>query len=455
MKKLALRAYFALALAAVLAIGAFAFTISYFVKADDWVMFSGSPHVYSGANLSVGYVDDRDGTRLLDATDGRTYSDDAQTRAATMHLLGDRYGYIYAPLLGNFADKMIGYDKINGLYTLREEYSTAQLSISAEVQKAALEALNGRRGTIGVYNYQTGEILCAVTSPSYDPDNMPDVDSDTTGAYTGVYLNRFFDVTYTPGSIFKLVTAAAAIENIPDIDSQSFQCNGSSIIGGQKIVCEGVHGTIDFKNGLAHSCNNVFGDIAVQVGGKTLERYAKKAGLTETLSCDGYTTAKGSVDLSGADDGDVAWAGIGQYTDQVSAYAFMRFMGVIGGSGEAAEPYLMASIQKGEKTTYTAKRSSTGRILEEATAKKLTEMMRYNVENIYGAWQFGDLNVCAKSGTAEQEGQVANAMFAGFVQDADCPLAFVVFIENGGSGSAAAAPVAAQVLKACAAEIKK
>ena len=150
MKKLALRAYFALALAAVLAIGAFAFTISYFVKADDWVMFSGSPHVYSGANLSVGYVDDRDGTRLLDATDGRTYSDDAQTRAATMHLLGDRYGYIYAPLLGNFADKMIGYDKINGLYTLREEYSTAKLSISAEVQKAALEALNGRRGTIGV-----------------------------------------------------------------------------------------------------------------------------------------------------------------------------------------------------------------------------------------------------------------------------------------------------------------
>ena len=143
MKKLALRAYFALALAAVLAIGAFAFTISYFVKADDWVMFSGSPHVYSGANLSVGYVDDRDGTRLLDATDGRTYSDDAQTRAATMHLLGDRYGYIYAPLLGNFADKMIGYDKINGLYTLREEYSTAKLSISAEVQKAALEALPG------------------------------------------------------------------------------------------------------------------------------------------------------------------------------------------------------------------------------------------------------------------------------------------------------------------------
>lgn len=451
MKKLALRAYFALALAAVLAIGAFAFTISYFVKADDWVMFSGSPHVYSGANLSVGYVDDRDGTRLLDATDGRTYSDDAQTRAATMHLLGDRYGYIYAPLLGNFADKMIGYDKINGLYTLREEYSTAQLSISAEVQKAALEALNGRRGTIGVYNYQTGEILCAVTSPSYDPDNMPDVDSDTTGAYTGVYLNRFFDVTYTPGSIFKLVTAAAAIENILDIDSQSFQCNGSSIIGGQKIVCEGVHGTIDFKNGLAHSCNNVFGDIAVQVGGKTLERYAKKAGLTETLSCDGYTTAKGSVDLSGADDGDVAWAGIGQYTDQVNALTFMRAMGRIAGGGTGAEPYLMAKITRGEKTVYEAKTEMSSRALKAETAAKMTEYLRNNVATIYGDGQFSGLNVCAKSGTAEHEGETADAMFAGFCVDENCPLAFVVFVENGGSGSAVAAPIAAKVLQACAA----
>ena len=448
MKKLALRAYFALALAAVLAIGAFAFTISYFVKADDWVMFSGSPHVYSGANLSVGYVDDRDGTRLLDATDGRTYSDDAQTRAATMHLLGDRYGYIYAPLLGNFADKMIGYDKINGLYTLREEYSTAQLSISAEVQKAALEALNGRRGTIGVYNYQTGEILCAVTSPSYDPDNMPDVESDTTGAYTGVYLNRFFDVTYTPGSIFKLVTAAAAIENIPDIDSQSFQCNGSSIIGGQKIVCEGVHGTIDFKNSLAHSCNNVFGDIAVQVGGKTLERYAKKAGLTEALSCDGYTTAKGSVDLSGADDGDVAWAGIGQYTDQVSAYAFMRFMGVIGGGGEAAEPYLILRTESAlglpSLPHFTTR---TGTLISADTAAALADLMANNVTQTYGASRFPNMDICAKSGTAEVgEGQTPHAWFAGFLRGEETPYAFVVLVENGGGGSSVAGGVAAKVL---------
>ena len=448
MKKLALRAYFALALAAVLAIGAFAFTISYFVKADDWVMFSGSPHVYSGANLSVGYVDDRDGTRLLDATDGRTYSDDAQTRAATMHLLGDRYGYIYAPLLGNFADKMIGYDKINGLYTLREEYSTAQLSISAEVQKAALEALNGRRGTIGVYNYQTGEILCAVTSPSYDPDNMPDVESDTTGAYTGVYLNRFFDAAYTPGSIFKLVTSAAALEQSASAQAGTHTCAGKTIIGGQEIICMSSHGTLAMPEALAHSCNVYYGELAASLGKDTLQAVCDKLGLNGTLTCDGYT-ARSTVDLSNADDGSVAWAGIGQYTDQITAIQFLRFMGVIANGGEAAEPYLMQKISRAGQTVYEAETKTTGRLLSEETAEALGSMMRGAVVNQYGAWQFGSLTVCAKSGTAERENGPADAMFAGFVQDEAYPLAFVVFAERGGSGSQTAAPIAAKVLNAC------
>lgn len=455
MKKLAFRAYFALALAVVLALGALVFCARYFVNAEQWVTFSGSPHVYSGANLSVGYVSDRNGVRLLDATDGRSYAEDAATRSATMHLLGDRYGYIYAPLLGAYADKMIGYDKINGLYALNETYSTATLSISAAVQNAAQEALDGKRGTIGVYNYKTGEILCAVTAPSYDPDNMPDVEKDETGAYTGVYLNRFFDVTYTPGSIFKVLTAAAALEQLDDVQMRSFQCNGTNILGGQSIVCESVHGSIGLKEGLAHSCNNVFGQVAVELGGETLQKYAQKAGLCESFSCDGYQTAAGSIALSDADEGDVAWAGIGQYTDQVSAYAFMRFMGIVAGGGEAAEPYLMSAVERGGKTVYTAKTESTGRVLKKETAQTLSEMMRYNVESVYGAWQFGGLNVCAKSGTAELEQQTPHAMFAGFVQDEECPLAFVVFVENGGSGSAVAAPIAAKVLTVCAEEMRK
>ena len=453
MKKVSGRAIFPLILAIVLLAGTVLLCVRYFAKADEWVTFSGSPHVYTGVNLDGGVVTDRDGTLLLDSTDGRTYSADAATRTATMHLLGDRYGYIQAPLLGSFADDMIGFDKINGLYGAEGTEANAALTLSAAAQTAAYQALGNYHGTVGVYNYKTGEILCAVTSPSYDPDNMPDVEADTSGAYDGVYVNRFFQAAYTPGSIFKIVTLAAAIETVPDWENLTFTCEGKTIIGGQEIICEGVHGTITLKQALAHSCNVAFGELAGKVGTKALMEYAEKLGLSERFEWDGIPVKAGTVDLKDADAGDLAWAGIGQYTDQVNALTFMRAMGRIAGGGTGAEPYLMAKITRGEKTAYEAKTETSSRALKAETAAKLTEYLRNNVATMYGDWQFGGLNVCAKSGTAEHEGETADAMFAGFCVDENCPLAFVVFVENGGSGSAVAAPVAAKVLQVCAAAI--
>ena len=455
MKKVSGRAIFPLILAIVLLAGTVLLCVRYFAKAGEWVTFSGSPHVYTGVNLDGGVVTDRDGTLLLDSTDGRTYSADAVTRTATMHLLGDRYGYIQAPLLGSFADDMIGFDKINGLYGAEGTEANAALTLSAAAQTAAYQALGNYHGTVGVYNYKTGEILCAVTSPSYDPDNMPDVDADTSGAYDGVYVNRFFQAAYTPGSIFKIVTLAAAIETVPDWESLTFTCEGKTIIGGQEIICEGVHGTITLKQALAHSCNVAFGELAGKVGTKALMEYAEKLGLSESFECDGIPVKAGTVDLKDADAGDLAWAGIGQYTDQVNALTFMRAMGRIAGGGTGAEPYLMAKITRGEKTAYEAKTETSSRALKAETAAKLTEYLRNNVATMYGDWQFGGLNVCAKSGTAEHEGETADAMFAGFCVDENCPLAFVVFVENGGSGSAVAAPIAAKVLQVCAAAINR
>ena len=455
MKKVSGRAIFPLILAIVLLAGTVLLCVRYFAKADEWVTFSGSPHVYTGVNLDGGVVTDRDGTLLLDSTDGRTYSADAVTRTATMHLLGDRYGYIQAPLLGSFADDMIGFDKINGLYGAEGPEANAALTLSAAAQTAAYQALGNYHGTVGVYNYKTGEILCAVTSPSYDPDNMPDVDADTSGAYDGVYVNRFFQAAYTPGSIFKIVTLAAAIETVPDWENLTFTCEGKTIIGGQEIICEGVHGTITLKQALAHSCNVAFGELAGKVGTKALMEYAEKLGLSESFECDGIPVKAGTVDLKDADAGDLAWAGIGQYPDQVNALTFMRAMGRIAGGGTGAEPYLMAKITRGEKTVYEAKTEMSSRALKAETAAKMTEYLRNNVATIYGDGQFSGLNVCAKSGTAEHEGETADAMFAGFCVDENCPLAFVVFVENGGSGSAVAAPIAAKVLQVCAAAINR
>ena len=371
MKKVSRRALFALALAIVLAAGTLAFCIKYAVNADKWVTFSGSPHVYTGTNLTGGKIYDRTGARILNTTDGRVYSSDAAVRAATVHLLGDRYGYISAPLLGNFAEQMIGYDKITGLSEASKGTASARLTISADV----LQALGSYHGTVGVYNYKTGEILCAVTSPSYDPDNIPDIAGDETGDYDGVYLNRFFDAAYTPGSIFKLVTSAAALEADAASKDQTHTCTGETIIGGQEIICMGKHGTLSMTQALAHSCNVYYGELAAALGKDKLQAAADRLGLNGTLRCDGYT-ARSTVDLSDADEGSVAWAGIGQYTDQVTALQFLRFMGVIAGGGEAAEPYLMQKISRAGQTVYEAKTETTGQLLSAATATTLGGMMR-------------------------------------------------------------------------------
>ena len=306
---------------------------------------------------------------------------------------------------------------------------------------------------MGVYNYKTGEILCAVSSPTYDPDQVPDIAGDTSGAYNGVYVNRFFNATFVPGSIFKLVTTAAALETLPDAASLSYQCNGSFDVEGDTVNCNGVHGAVDLKGALAHSCNVAYGQLALQLGPEVLTAYAEKLGVTDSFFVDGYHTAKGNFDLSDAPNVDVAWSGIGQYTDMINPCGFLRMMGVIGGGGEAAEPYLMASVDSTSLLgDYRAKTETTGRLLDATTCQTLTDMMRNNVQQIYGQGNFGDLPVCAKSGTAEVDSdRMPHATFAGFVADPNCPLAFIVVVENAGSGSAVCASIAGAVLQECAA----
>lgn len=450
MNRISKRSWFALLLAIALGAGIFVFAVRYCIQGGKWATFSGSPHVYSGGNLNSGVVTDRTGTVLLDSTDGRKYAESAELRKATMHILGDEWGYIPSRMMEKYSDEMIGYNLFTGTYGATNGKGEMKLTLSAQVQVAALQALDGQNGTVGVYNYKTGEILCAVTSPTYDPENVPEID-ETDPAYDGVYVNRFFNTTYVPGSIFKVLTAAAAIENIPDIENQTFYCDGSYTEGEQIITCNGVHGKLTFEQALAKSCNCAFGQIAQQLGTDTLEEYARRIGVTDSLEFDGIGTASGMCDLSDADEPDLAWAGIGQYTDLINACQYMTYMGAIANGGKAAKPYIVERAGSG-LTGHKSASVVMDRVIEKKTAQKLTEMMRNNVVSVYGAANFPDLYVCAKSGTAEVGGGLdPNATFAGFIQSKDYPLAFIVIVENGGSGSGVAGPIAGQVLKACVA----
>jgi len=430
--------------------GMLLFLGEYLTQARQWVAFTGSPHVYNNTNLGLGTITDRSGTVLLDIGEGRTYAGDAATRQSTLHWLGDRKGYINAAAVAAYAGEMAGFDIVNGIYDASGEGGRAQLTLSATVQNAALEAMAGRKGTVAVYNYKTGEILCALTTPTYDPDNVPDIEGDTSGEYEGVYLNRFLQSAYTPGSIFKIVTVAAALECVPGIEEQSFTCYGKLEYGTEAVTCETAHGKQNLKQAFANSCNCAFAQVAEKVGKKNMVAYVEKFGVTKELSFDGITTAKGNYDISETAPVSFAWSCIGQHSDLVNPARYMSFMGSVAGGGEGVEPYLMARVSSGGNTTYEAKPRKTGRILSEQTAQKVRQYMRNNVQSVYGDWNFPGLSVCAKSGTSQLGGgQKSNAMFAGFVENAEYPLAFVVVVENGGYGSHTCVPILSKVLAAC------
>ena len=450
MNRVASRGAIAVLLALLLVAGLGFFVAEYVTNAADWVMFPGSPHVYSGGNIGCGVVVDRDGVLLLDMNGGRTYADSAALRKSTVHWLGDRYGSINAPALPSHAADLAGYDLLNGVYAYADAGGTAKLTLSSQVQMAALEAMEGKKGTVAVYNYRTGATLCAVTTPNYDPDNVPDVESDESGQYEGIYVNRFTQSVYTPGSIFKIVTLAAALEEFPDAQDMRFSCSGSVHLDGGEITCEGVHGDQSLKEAFRNSCNCAFAELALQIGAKKMEQYVAAFGLCDAITFDGIETTPGNYEAVDAAQIDVGWSGVGQHNDLVNPCAFLSFLGAVANGGEGTLPYVVENILVGNTRTYTAKTREGETAISKDTARIVTEYMRNNVENKYGDDYFPGLAVCAKTGTAEVGGgKKPNAMLAGFVADGNYPLAFIVCVEDGGYGAQVCLPIASRVLSAC------
>lgn len=433
-----------------LAIGVTFFLGEYLANSSRWVHSAGSPHIYNAENIGCGQIADRDGNLLLDLTGSRTYAAVPALRASTIHWLGDRQGNISAPALAHYAKEIAGYDPLSGLYAYGGVGGQVKLTLSAKLQMAALEAMGDYKGTLAIMNYKTGELLCAVTTPTYDPDDVPDISVDAEGNYKGVYMNRFTQSTYTPGSIYKIVTMIAALECIEDIYEQEFTCTGELEYGIDKVTCEKIHGTQNIRDAFKNSCNCAFAKVSEQIGGKRLAQYAKQLGLLDSLEFDGIRTAQGKIDSADRADVLVAWSAIGQHKDLINPASFLTMVSAIANDGAAQKLHLVDSIKTGLLTTYEAEKTATTQLISAETANAMKELMRNNVENYYGDENFAGFTVCAKSGTAEVGGdRKPNAMFTGFVTDEGYPLAFMIAIEDGGYGRLTCVPVLEKVLNAC------
>lgn len=458
MKTLSRRAWILYALVLAFLAGLCILFYTFYSNADDWAMRRINRHLYSSGTLTTaGTITDETGAVLAQTVDGtRQYNDSKDIRTATLHVVGDSEGYIATGVQTSYRDAITGYNFVDGIYDIKKygKGNDLQLSINAELCAEAYNALGKNKGTVGVINYKTGQLVCVTSNPSYDIQNKPaeNINNDKTGAYEGVYLNRFFSGVYTPGSTFKIITAASAIDNIQDIDDQKFKCTGAYSIDGGSVKCLGTHGTIGFERALNVSCNSAFAQIALQLGTEKLAATATALGFNQTYTVGNIRLAKSSFDLSSASQLDLGWAGVGQYTTLVNPCHTLMIVGAIANDGQAVQPYLVQKItsQTG-RSILEAETVAGQQMFSSATAQKLQEMLRSNVVNYYGDSKFRKLEMCGKTGTAEvssnEGGDKPHAWFVGFSQREDLPYAIVVVVENGGGGSSVAIPVANKTMQ--------
>lgn len=430
MNKVKRRAMSALLVAALVFCGIGVYIYRYINHGAEWATFAANSSVYTSGVLNTGTLTDRNGVVLAHAADGaHAYADDSAVRRACYHVVGDYSGNVGTGALGAFSAQLAGYNPITGTYASggRE----VALTIDSALNVVALNALNGRKGAVLVSNYKTGEILCMTSSPTTDPADESAAIAD------GTYLNRCINSTFTPGSVFKLITSAAAIEQISDLESRTFTCAGSVDVAGVTVACTGVHGNQTFEDALANSCNCAFAEISLELGADTLAQYAKELGFTDAQTLDEITTAAGSFSKGASGSANLAWSGIGQYEDLICPYSMLRLVSAIANGGSVVEPTLLLDNT-----------NSTTSLLKTSTANKLRDMMNYNVRAHYGTNTFPGLDLCAKTGTAEVGDGTSHAWFTGFLLDSAHPYAFVVLVENGGGGLSVAGSVANTVLQA-------
>lgn len=430
--------------------------VTFVANSNTWATYSTNQHLYSKGNIiSAGTVYDADNNILAKTENSvRVYNEDATVRAATLHAVGDTEGCISTGVHSIFQGELTGYSLVNGVYYLKQNSvgNDITLTLKSDVCATAYSALNGKKGTVGVYNYKDGNIVCMASSPSYDPENKPSEDVINSDEYEGVYINRFLSGLYTPGSTFKIITSAAAIENLSDIYSKTFTCTGELDVKGSDrgVICNNVHGTLGFESAFNHSCNFAFAQIAIDIGKTNMQKTVRQLGLTSSYEVDRVEISKGVFDLSDSVDIDIGWAGIGQYTTQINPCMMLSVLGAIANDGVAIKPYFVKSIiNYAGVTTYSNSADTVDEInMSSELAGNLKDLMRSNVANYYGDYNFPGLTICGKTGTAEVSNKKSTALFAGFSADEDFPYAVIVIVEDSGtSGYSTAIPIANKVLQ--------
>ncbi|HEX2949097.1 MAG TPA: penicillin-binding protein 2 [Armatimonadota bacterium] len=333
---------------------------------------------------------------------------------------------------------------------LRESHHVAQragtditLTLDLDIQLAAERAMQGHQGAAVALDPATGNILALVSEPAFDL-NAPPADRSE--------FNKAIRGQYPPGSVFKIVTAAAGLEAGKITPDTYVYCDGE--YKGIRCWDHAGHGALDLTGALEHSCNVFFMHIAEQVGVDALAMMARRFGLGQRVNIDGVVTGKsGTVP-------DMAWAkkhmhgewmpgetlqmGMGQSSLTVTPLQSARIAAAIANGGKLVQPRLIARIGDVERPVM----APTPIGLHERTLLAIERGLRAVVTEGTARQLDADLQIAGKTGTAQNPGGMDHAWFAGYAPAGHPCVAVAVIVEHGGHGGVVAAPIAQAIIRA-------
>lgn len=359
------------------------------------------------------------------------------------------------------------------------------LTIDADLQKAAWQAIEGKAGSAVVMDPRDGAVLAMVSSPSFDPNLFYEgISSDEWSKLQNnpfaPLSNKAISGQYPPGSTYKLIVAAAALEEgIISPDTKIF-CNGSFVLGNRTYRCwkKGGHGYVNLHQAIVESCDVYFYTVGKMVGVDKIAEYAKRFGLGEVTGIDLPNEKKGLVPtkewkLKRKKEvwqmGETISISIGQGFNLLTTLQLANAFGAFANGGTLWRPYLVKKIESDDKKIYKnffpVKKGELK--LSAKTIEILNDALRGVVNEPGGTGQNAKLSgveVCGKTGTSQVLGlpadekarrrkilgafQKDHALFVCYAPSKSPEIAIAVILENAGGGGAVAAPVARKILSA-------
>lgn len=321
------------------------------------------------------------------------------------------------------------------------------LTIDDELQRTAYNAIassNTGRGSIMAMNPQTGEILALVSYPSYDPNNIDDNFDSLINDESEPLLNRATQGLYPPGSVFKVVTAAAALKDgvtPSDIftDTGVYERPGYTVVN----YDDGIYGTVDFATALALSINTIFAQVAVEeLGAELLYQTALEFGFGLT-----YEDFVLPISPSQLGDGDLAQISFGQDTNVSNVFEMAQITATIANDGTAMEPRLIKEVRSADGVIIDRPQPQVReQALEEQLAATLQDMMVGVVNEGSATGAQRSVEIAGKTGTAENPTGDPHSWFIASAPADDPQIAVAAMIENGGDGETAGLPAAMAVI---------